>query len=119
MFFYGYGGVSASSAGATQSTFILYALGDSKFYANVDYPKEITPFPSQIFNDATNTNTIGKTWMARLIANIQYSSLTFQLVVIPPWPWCCHYHTLDGKYVHVVDRIQNVVEVFDFDVTTW
>ena len=57
MFFYG--GVSASSAGATQSTFILYALDDSKFDANVDDPKEITPFPSQIFNDATNTNTIG------------------------------------------------------------
>ncbi len=102
------GGVSASSAGATQSTFILYALDDSKFDANVNDPQENTPFPSQIFNDATNTNTGG---------NINGTIDSNDSGQLPNLSTRRDSHgaatTLDGKYLHVVDRIQNIMEVFD------
>eukprot|EP00986_Skeletonema_menzelii_P014889 scaffold10550_cov119-Skeletonema_menzelii.AAC.1 len=100
------GGTSASPAGATQSTFSVYAIDDSGFDTTTN--KENFPFPSQIFNDATNTNTIG---------NLDGTSTTNESGQLPNLTTRRDSHgaaaTLDGKYVHVVDRIQNVVEVFD------
>lgn len=102
------GGVSASPAGATQSTFIVYAMDDSKFDLNIGNPKENFPFPSRIFNDATNTNTIG---------NLDGTSDSNDSGQLPNQTTRRDSHgaatTLDGKYVHVVDRIQNTIEVFD------
>ena len=57
--FYINGGVSAGSAGFDQSTFTLYSFDDSRFAANINNPRENTPFPDLVFKDSTNTNTIG------------------------------------------------------------
>jgi hypothetical protein len=101
-------GVSASTSGADQSTFAVYALNDSGFDDNVVTPKENYPFPSQLFIDATNTNTNGNK------DGTTDSNGTGQL---PNQTTRRDSHgavsTLDGQYIHVVDRIQNVVEVFD------
>jgi len=102
------GGVSASNSGSNQSTFTVYALDDTKFDENIRDPKENRPFPSQVFNDATNTNTIGN-----LDGTID-SNPTGQR---PNDSTRRDSHgavaTLDGKYIHITDRIQNVIEVFD------
>jgi hypothetical protein len=101
--------VGSSGAGFDQSTFILYALDDHKFDANVNDPKESIPFPSQVFNDATNTNTIGNK------DGKDEPNTTGQLPTILSTRRDSHggVATLDGKYIHIVDRIQNVIEVFN------
>ena len=101
-------GTSASSAGSDQSTFAVYALDESGFDANVGNPKENFPFPKQIFKDTTNTNTNG---------NIDGTSDPNETGQLPNLTTRRDSHgsaaTLNGNYVHVNDRIQNVVEVFD------
>jgi hypothetical protein len=102
------GGISAGAAGFDQSTFTVYALDDRKFDANVNNPKESIPFPSQVFNDATNTNTLGnkdgktESNPSGQLPNVSTRRDSHGAVA-----------TLDGKYIHIVDRIQNVIEVFD------
>jgi hypothetical protein len=102
------GGVSASGAGADQSTFILYTLDDSKFDDNIGDPKENSPFPSRVYNDLTNTNTIG---------NLEGTTTSNPTGQLPNETTRRDSHgaavTIDGQYVHVVDRIQNIIEVFD------
>ena len=101
-------GVSASAGGADQSTFTVYALDDSGFDDNAVTPKENHPFPSQLFNDASNTNTNGnKDGTTDSNGTGQLPNLTTRRDSHGAAS------TLDGQYVHVVDRIQNVVEVFD------
>jgi len=102
------GGVSAGSAGYNQNTFTVYALDDAEFDANIDDPKENTPFPSQVFKGADNTNTLG---------NIDGTTDIDGSGQLPAYTTRRDSHgavvTLDGKYIHVLDRIQNIVEVFD------
>lgn len=104
------GGVSASGAGATQSTFTVYALPDTEFDNN--FPNapaaQNQPLPVTLFKDEANTNTIGN------IDGVDDPNETGQL---PSQTTRRDSHgateTIDGKYVHIVDRIQNLVEVFD------
>ncbi len=101
-------GVSASAAGATQSTFTMYAIDDAAFGSLAN--PENTPLPNEVFKDLTNTNTIGNS------SGISNSNLTGQE---PGVTTRRDAHgavaTHGGDYVHNVDRIQNVVEVFNSD----
>lgn len=102
------GGVSASGSGADQSTFTLYGLEDALYDENKADPKENSPMPIQVFKDIGNTNTLGN------IDGTETSNTSGQL---PSSTTRRDSHgaaiTLDGKYIHVDDRIGNVVEVFD------
>jgi len=104
-------GVSASGAGHDQSTFTMYTINDSKigkgkYMAN-------SPMPYEVYNDhndrdgnGANTATIGnKVGPA--------SNNTGQLPGISTRR-DAHgmMRTVDGSYIHNVDRIQNIVEVF-------
>ncbi len=103
-------GVSASGAGATQSTFTLYTIDDTAF----DSPQpENSPAPVIVYADndtgdgnSANTNTLG---------NLDGSPLPNETGQLPGVTTRRDSHgmtaTLDGSYVHTVDRIQNVVEV--------
>ena len=99
-------GVSASKAGATQSTFTMYSIDDSQWGKTAKAPN--TPSPKIVFKDATNTATIGN-----LDGNSK-ENLTGQL---PGTSTRRDAHgmarTLSGSYIHNVDRIQNNVEVFN------
>jgi hypothetical protein len=101
-------GVSASASGATQSTFTLYSFEDSAFDSSAATPQENTPMPTLVFKDATNTNTLG---------NQDGPGPDNQSGQIPTITTRRDSHgaavTIDGRYVHVVDRIGNVMEVFD------
>jgi hypothetical protein len=100
-------GVSASGAGATQSAFSLYVFDDTLFSASGVVHQNV-PAPIQAFKDPSNTNTGGN------VDNLETMDRTGQLPQSSTrrdahglWP------TIDGKYIHINDRIQNVVEVFD------
>ncbi|KAL3800873.1 hypothetical protein ACHAWO_008823 [Cyclotella atomus] len=101
-------GVSASGAGATQSTFTLYSFDDSEFDSSPTSPQENTPMPALVFKDSTNTNTLG---------NQDGPGETNESGQIPGTTTRRDSHgaavTIDGSYVHAVDRIGNVMEVFD------
>lgn len=98
-------GVSASGAGAEQSTFTIFSIDDSLFGAGSNAPN--TPSPTMVFKDETNTATIGN-----LVG--EPTNLTGQL---PGTTTRRDSHgmavTLSGSHIHTVDRIQNNVEVFD------
>lgn len=104
------GGVSASGAGTTQSTFTVYAFEDSKFDADLfdANPKQNLPHPIQVFKDSMNTNSIG---------NIDGVPLRDTPDQLPASTTRRDSHgmgaTVDGRYIHVADRIQNLMEVFD------
>jgi hypothetical protein len=97
-------GVSASDAGATQSTFTMYRLDDSLF--GLAPNPENQPLPETVFKDPGNTTTLGNA------VGIGPSNLDGQL----PGTTRRDAHgtavTVDGAFIHNVDRIQNVVEVF-------
>ncbi|MEE9445849.1 MAG: hypothetical protein V3V19_09315 [Cocleimonas sp.] len=105
------GGVSAVGAGAPRSTFTVYTVDDTKIAiaANkgefLDDAKK--PQITTVFKDATNTAASGN------VGGVA-ENLTGQ---IPGISTRRDAHgmieTSDDKYVHVVDRIQNVMEVFD------
>ncbi|MDJ0705876.1 MAG: hypothetical protein QNJ46_21625 [Leptolyngbyaceae cyanobacterium MO_188.B28] len=98
-------GVSASGAGAEQSTFTLFTLDDSLFGTTSNAPN--TPAPTMVFKDLTNTATIGN-------LSDNPANTTGQL---PDITTRRDSHgmalTLSGSHVHTVDRIQNNVEVFN------
>lgn len=95
-------GVSASSAGATQSTFTIYTLDDSAFSSTASQPE-----PQVIFRDSTNTATIGSAQGAATNDTGQLPGTTTRR----------DSHgmakTTSGKFIHTVDRIQNTVEVIN------
>ena len=99
------GGVSASGAGATQSTFTMYTLDDTAFGAT---NAENMPAPVEVWKDATNTNTIG---------NLDGTDTPNETGQMPGSTTRRDSHgmaaTVDGAYTHTVDRIQNTVEVFN------
>lgn len=100
-------GVSASSAGATHSMFGLYAFDDTLYSTDL-IPMQNYPSPMQVFKDPTNTNTLG---------NVDGTTTANDSGQKPNMTTRRDSHgmasTLDGKFVHVVDRIQNVMEVYD------
>lgn len=100
-------GVSASSAGAAQSTFSMYTLADSD-YTDLARP-ENTPAPITVFKDETNTATGGHSSGDAANESGQLPGVTTRRDSHGMAP------TLDGSHVHTVDRIANVVEVFDRD----
>jgi hypothetical protein len=103
-------GVSASGAGLEQSTFTIYTIDDRAF---TTAQPENSPAPQVVYadDDATdgngaNTATIGN------VDGDPEPNLTGQL---PGVTTRRDSHgmtpTVNGRYVHTVDRIQNVVEV--------
>ena len=99
-------GASASGAGATQSTFTMYTIDDTGFGSSANAPN--TPAPTEIYKDPTNTSTIG---------NVGGSGPVNNTGQIPGTTTRRDAHgmarTLSGSHIHNVDRIQNIVEVFD------
>lgn len=103
-------GVSASGAGATWSTFTMYALSDSGFAT--PQPQN-SPAPEVVLRDPGNTATGGQGFGAAENTTGQLPGTTTRrdahgLAV-----------TIDEAYVHNVDRIQNTVDVFAANGTEW
>ena len=99
--------MSASGAGATWSTFTMYTLDDTAFTTTPN--AENSPTPTVVYRDSGNTATGGSTTGASANTSGQLPGTTTRRdahgVAV----------TVDGKYIHNVDRIQNKVEVFDTD----
>ncbi|MGB6299701.1 MAG: hypothetical protein WBF90_26480 [Rivularia sp. (in: cyanobacteria)] len=99
-------GVSASSAGATQSTFTMYAIDDTKFGSTANKPN--IPKPTLVYKDNTNTQSIG---------NVEGNPNPNNSGQIPGTTTRRDAHgiarTLSGSHIHNVDRIQNNVQVFN------
>lgn len=101
-------GVSASGAGADQSMFAVWVFDDNAFKSGTA-GKEGFPLPDLVFQDEqTNTLTGGN------LVGPGPSDSTGQL---PGITTRRDSHGMDvtenGQYLHVVDRIQNKMEVFD------
>jgi len=98
-------GVSASGAGATQSTFTMYTLDDTAF--GPGYMAN-SPMPTLVFKDPTNTTTIGNSvgpGMVNDSGQLPGDSTRRDAHGMT--------RTVSGSHIHNVDRIQNNVEVFD------
>ena len=97
-------GVSASGAGADQSTFTLYRLDDAALGRSGGVN---VPAPTVVFRDPTNTATIGNPGGEASNPSGQLPNTTTRR----------DSHgmaaTTDGRYVHTVDRILNNVEVIE------
>lgn len=107
-------GVSASAAGATQSTFSMYTFNDSDYQEVAN--AENTPAPMEIYKDEGNTATGGSSSGNAANDSGQLPGSTTRRDSHGMAP------TVDGAYVHTVDRIRNTVEVFDsagFNRTTY
>ena len=103
-------GVSASGAGAVQSAFTLYAFDDTLFSSAYSGGSTLqnVPAPVQAFKDPNNTNTGGNVDnLATQDASGQLPQTSTRRDAHGLW------NTIDGKYIHINDRIQNVIEVFD------
>lgn len=107
-------GVSASPAGATQSVFTLYTLQDRDYTDTAN--EQNVPAPVLIFKDEGNTATGGNNTGVAANDSGQLPGTTSRrdshgMEV-----------TADGAFMHTVDRLQNVMEVFDtaeFNRTTY
>ncbi|MEE9326938.1 MAG: hypothetical protein V3U71_06535 [Cocleimonas sp.] len=104
------GGISATGAGAPRSTFTVYTVDDSAIAAAANAGTvlaENTPAINTVFKDPTNTAPSGN------VGGVP-ENLTGQ---VPGTTTRRDAHgmieTTDNKYVHVVDRIQNTMDVFD------
>ena len=99
-------GVSASGAGATQSTFTMYTLDDTAYGNGAN--TENSPMPVEVFKDATNTATIGN------ITSSIASNSTGQLPSVTTRRDAHGVAVTKGEtHIHNVDRIRNNVEVFN------
>lgn len=105
-------GVSASGAGADQSTFTIYTLDDTAFGT---VQPENTPAPSVLFKDADAAD--GNAANTATIGNVEGDPNPNTTGQLPGMTTRRDSHgmaaTVNGRYVHTVDRIQNVVEVID------
>ena len=110
-------GASASGAGATQSTFTQYAM-DTFYPDNFPFPLNV-PAPTVIFKDSSNTNTIGNTTGDDNPAPIDQRTTDPAGNVLTGTARSVRRDahgmapTVSGHYIHVVDRIQNVMEVYN------
>ncbi|RDH85193.1 MAG: hypothetical protein DIZ80_02625 [endosymbiont of Galathealinum brachiosum] len=98
-------GASAAGSGATQSTMTIYGIDDAAIAAG-NGGKNL-PAPTVLFKDATNTATIGNTSGAASNGTGQLPGITTRRDAHGMAK------TLDGRYIHQADRLQNVVEVVD------
>ena len=104
-------GVKGSSAGATESMFAVWSFDDTAYGKAGDaYPAPNTPARELVWEDnEANTNTGGNTGSNGGVAD--------ETGQIPGETTRRDSHgagvSVDKKFVHVVDRIQNVVEVFE------
>ena len=98
-------GVSASGAGATQSTFTMYTIDDTGFTNSPNPPNE--PSPTLVFKDTTNTATGGNVGGVGPNGSGQLPGITTRRDAHGMT------RTVSGSHIHNVDRIQNNVEVFD------
>jgi hypothetical protein len=92
--------------GANQSMFTVYAF-DHTQYGSTDYAEDF-PAPFVVKDeDSGTTATVGKSLGKTSNDSGQPPGTTTRrdAHVLAG--------TLDGKYIHVIDRIQNLVEVFD------
>ena len=105
------GGVSATGKGADRSTFVVYTVNDTIISeaakSGAKLPENFPPI-NTVFKDAGNTSASGNIDAAPGTVNN-----TGQL---PGTTTRRDGHgmiaTIDNKYVHVVDRIQNTMDVF-------
>jgi hypothetical protein len=101
------GGVSAGAAGLTQSTYAVYVLPHSAFPFAPGHNPENQPLPVVVIKDPTNTVTNGNHDHSGPPSN--------DTGQIPGTTTRRDAHgvvaTVDEKYVHTGDRIQNKVEV--------
>lgn len=99
-------GISAAASGSDQSTFTVYSMDDTAYSHGQNVADD--PPPTIVYKDNTNTNTIGN------VDGVDTPNNTGQ---IPGVTTRRDSHgivsTLNKKFVHQFDRIQNVVEVFD------
>jgi|GEM_PF-1307693 hypothetical protein len=103
-------GASASGAGATQSTFTMYTIDDSAITGvmapNLPTPNEVYKDTDDTDGNAANTATIGN----------QIGPASNNTGQLPGITTRRDAHgmtrTVDGAYIHNVDRVQNIVEVF-------
>jgi hypothetical protein len=110
------GGVSASGAGATQSMFSVFSFDDDAFpsgfdvQAGTDIRPQNTPMPVRVFQDEANTISSG---------NIEGNKSSDESGQLPGTTTRRDSHgavaSPDGKHIYMVDRIQNVMEVFGVD----
>lgn len=115
-------GASAGGGGLTQSTFTQYTLDDTAFPDGPLYNAPNTPAPVTVYkdtdpNDGTgaNTHTLGNLDGPGGNVNAMVND-TGQLPGISTRRDAHGMaRTVDGKYIHTVDRIQNVAEVFSTD----
>jgi len=96
-------GASAAGSGATQSTLTMYAIDDSAVAAG--NPAN-TPAPIVVYKDAGNTMTIGNDFGPASIDDGQLPGVTVRRDAHGMA------RTLDGKYIHQNDRLQNDIHVF-------
>ncbi len=97
-------GSSGGSSGFDDSTFTLYALNDSKFDSQ---NPENYPMPIRVFQDPNNTRTLGNPVGPESNTSGQLPGVSTRRdshgAAVTP----------DGMFIHVVDRVQNLVEVFN------
>jgi hypothetical protein len=95
-------GVSASDAGATQSMFAIVSFDDTQYSTG---QPENSPMPIRVFQDAGNTATGGNVEGLSQDTSGQLPGVSTRRDA--------HGMALTGDYIHVSDRIQNVMETFD------
>jgi hypothetical protein len=109
-------GASASGAGLTQSTFTVYAFDDTAFSSlqAPDMPAPMLIYKDTDPDDGTGANTLTLGNVDGPGGNV--SETVNDTGQIPGITTRRDAHgmarTLDGKYIHTVDRIQNLAEVF-------
>ncbi len=103
-------GTSASPSGSNQSTSTLYAFDDDEISTmNTSGYKQNWPMPTQVFKDGGNTRTIG---------NSDGVAMTDQSGQHPRNATRRDSHGLaihNGAFIHMTDRIRNVIDVFSVD----
>jgi hypothetical protein len=101
------GGVSAGPGGLTQSTYAVYVLPHAAFRFAPEHNSENQPLPVVVIKDPTNTMTNGNHDHSGTFSN--------DTGQVPGTTTRRDAHgvvaTVDERYVHTGDRIQNKVEV--------
>lgn len=101
-------GVSASPAGATQSNFAIWSFENTDYLLGAgSFQPENSPMPVLIFEDPGNTATLGNLNGPPSVNDGQLPGETVRRDSHGATP------TVDGKYVHTVDRIQGEGYVFN------
>ncbi len=105
------GGVSAVGVGADRSTFVVYTIDDTAIAAAANTGGYLSddkkPKVFTVFKDATNTAASGNVGGKSANTTGQVPGITTRRDAHGM------IDTIDGKYIHVVDRIQNTMEVFE------